>query len=411
MSLRSALLILSPFAFVTFQANAVAADAEPQQPLALTAENLSQVIDPLMADWIDKDKGVGAVVAVTTRDGLMFAKGYGQADVEGKRPLTADTTLVRPGSISKLFTGIAVMQLVDQGKLDLDRNVNDYLDFAVPTPEGGVAVTLRLLLRHRAGFEERIKGMFSRGLAPEPLGHWVMHSQPPRLFSQGDVPAYSNYGVALAGYIVERVSGEPFASYMTHHILEPLGMKDSSFQQPLPDRLASMMAKGYRAADKPLGFFETIADSPAGGLSATGTDMARFMRALLNGGELEGARILPKSRLDEMMSPQDATEAGYLIVVFLGSKTHGQDTIGHNGGTMAFLSDLKLFPAQGIGVFVSFDGTQAAMKIPTISDTIAERFSPVCNLLHRTSRTKRPSPTTRTLPAFIVSAGGRTRRS
>ena len=369
--------ILSLFAFMAFHGIAAAAEAPPQQPLELTTENLAQVIDPLMADWIDKDKGVGSVVAVTTRDGLVFARGYGQADVEGKKPFIADTTLVRPGSISKLFTGIAVMQLVDQGKLDLDKDVNDYLDFTVPTPEGGVPVTLRRLLRHRAGFEERIKDMFSRGPAPEPLGRWMKHSQPPRLFPQGDVPAYSNYGVSLAGYIVERISGETFATYMTHHILGPLGMKSSSFQQPLPEVLGAMMAKGYRAADKPLGFFETINDSPAGALSATGPDMARFMRALLNGGELEGARILPKSRLDEMMSPQDdATEAGYLGLVFFGSKAHGHDTIGHNGGTMAFLSDLKLFPAQGIGVFVSFDGTKAAGKLPPIAETIAERFLP-----------------------------------
>src|SRR5262249_54584026 len=151
---------------------------------------------------------------------------------------TADATLVRPGSISKLFTGIAAMQLVDAGKLDLDRDVNDYLDFAIPLPTGGVPVTLRRLLTHRAGFEEHFNGLSSRRRDPEPLGRWLAPNLPRRLFPKGDVEAYSNYGVALAGYVVERVSGEPYASYVQRHILDPLGMRHSTFRQPLPDDLA-----------------------------------------------------------------------------------------------------------------------------------------------------------------------------
>src|SRR5262249_8910010 len=149
---------------------------------------------------------------------------------------------------SKVFTGIAVMQLVEQGKLDLDRDVNDYLGFRIPTPQGGVPVTLRRLLTHRAGFEEHVKGLFS-DQPPEPLGNRLAPSLPPRLYPAGDVSAYSNYGVGLAGYIVERVSGEPFADYVARHILQPLGMLHSSFAQPLPDALAPLLAKGYRTAD------------------------------------------------------------------------------------------------------------------------------------------------------------------
>lgn len=275
------------------------------------------MIDPLMAEWIDRHHGVGAVVVVTTRDETIFAKGYGFADIEAGRPFAADATLVRPGSISKLFTGIAVMQLMDEGKLDLDRKVNDYLDFVVPTPDGGISVTLRRLLKHRAGFEEHGKDLFSKNPEPEPLGRWLARSQPPRLFPKGDVSAYSNYGVALAGYIVERVSEEPFADYIQRHILEPLGMNRSTFRQPVPDALMPIIAKGYRAADNPLGFFETITAAPAGALSATGADMARFLRALLDDGALEGTRILSKERLEEMMSPsEDATAAGHVGLVF-----------------------------------------------------------------------------------------------
>jgi CubicO group peptidase (beta-lactamase class C family) len=202
----------------------------PQAPLELTADNLAGVIDPLMAAWIGKRKGPGAVVVVVDRNGIVFSEGYGFSDIDAKKPFTADATLVRPGSISKLFTGIAVMQLVDASRLDLDRDVNDYVDFAIPVPQGGVPVTLRRLLTHRAGFEEHFKGLFTRDREPQPLGRWLAKNQPPRLFPKGDVEAYSNYGFALAGYIVERVSGEPYASYIQRHILDPLGMRHSTFR-------------------------------------------------------------------------------------------------------------------------------------------------------------------------------------
>jgi CubicO group peptidase (beta-lactamase class C family) len=368
--------------FVAFGVSAVRAAADtpaPRAPLELTADNLGGVIDPLMAEWIGKHKGAGAVVVVVKRDGPVFAEGYGFSDIDAKKPFTADATLVRLGSISKLFTGIAVMQLVDAGRLDLDRDVNGYIDFAIPRPEGGVPVTLRRLLTHRAGFEEHIKGLFARGGEPEPLGHWLAKSLPRRLFPKGDIEAYSNYGLALAGYIVERVSGEPYAAYMQRHILDPLGMNHSTFRQPLPDDLAPLMAKGYRRSDTPpLGFFETIV-APAGGLSATGADIGRFIRALMNGGELDGVRILARARLDEMMTPASTTPAGYLGLVFFGAKVADRDAIGHDGETMTFFSELKFFPKQGIGVFVSRDGTgeiTAARQIPNPTAAIARRFLP-----------------------------------
>jgi CubicO group peptidase (beta-lactamase class C family) len=353
------------------------ANAETPTLINLTPEKLAYLIDPLMEKWIDQHKGPGAVVVVATRDATIFAKGYGLSDIEATRPFTTDTTLVRPGSISKLFTGIAVMQLVDAGKLDLDRDVNDYIDFTIPTPDGGVPVTLRRLLIHRAGFEEHIKGLFSRDAEPMPLRKWLADGVPRRLFPKGDVEAYSNYGFALAGCIVERASGEPFAAYIQRHIIAPLGMSHSTFAQPLPADLAPMVAKPYRRSDKPaIVPFETII-APAGGLSATADDMGRFLRMLMNGGELDGVRILPKARLDEMMTPQSSSPAGYLGLVFFGKKIAGRDTIGHDGETMAFFSHLDMFPGEGVGIFVSRDGIgeiKTGREIPNIAAAIARRF-------------------------------------
>jgi CubicO group peptidase (beta-lactamase class C family) len=352
-----------------------------QQP-ELNADNIAGLLNPLMGEWTGKHRGPGAVVIVVTRDKQIFADGYGMADYAAKRPFTADATLVRPGSISKLFTAIAVMQLVDAGKLDLDRDVSGYIDFTIPLPDGGVPVTLRRLLSHRAGFEMHMKGLFSRAREPEPLGQWVKKGLPHRIFPNGDVEAYSNYGFALAGYIVERVSGEPFERYVQAHILDPLGMKHSTFRQPLPEDLAPLMAKSYRfGSDQPPISFETIT-APAGALAATGEDIGRFMRALLNGGELDGVRILPKARLDEMMAEANPTPAGYIGLAFFGGKLLGHSKIGHEGITMAFHSHLELFPEHGIGIFVSSDGlgkittAQDMRTIPNPVSAIARRFLP-----------------------------------
>jgi len=343
----------------------------------LSTADLGAFLDPLVRDQLARLKIAGAVVVVVKDDGILFARGYGYADVEKKRPMTADTTLVRPGSISKLFTGVAVMQLVEQGKLDLDRDVNDYLDFHIPTPEGGVPVTLRRLMTHRAGFEEHIKGLFSANRVPQPLGHWLARSLPPRLFPAGDVPAYSNYGMALAGYIVERAAGKPYADYVAEHVLLPLGMVHATFRQPLPDELAPLVANGYSRSDrKPWPFFETIAASPAGALSAAGIDMGRFMLALLHGGSLDGSRVLSAEGLAFMMAPHVTTPAGSMGLVFFETRLGATRFVGHGGGTMSFFSDLLVSPELGVGLFVSYDGRASPPAISDLIQAFAQRYLP-----------------------------------
>src|SRR5262252_2085156 len=292
MRLLQLALLVGTIAVLTSQSVSAQRAATPAAH-EITDGDLAAFMGPLIEDQLAHLKIAGAVVVVVKNGSTLFARGYGYADVESRRPMTADKTLVRPGSISKLFTGIVVMQLVEQGKIDLDRDVNDYLDFHIPTPMEGVPVTLRRLMTHRAGFEEHIKGLFSANRVPQPLGHWLARSLPPRLFPAGDVPAYSNYGMALAGYIVERAAGKPYADYVAEHVLLPLGMVHATFRQPLPDELAPLVANGYSRSDrKPWPFFETIAASPAGALSAAGIDMGRFMLALLHGGSLDGSRVL-----------------------------------------------------------------------------------------------------------------------
>jgi len=248
----------------------------PSAASTLTADDLEGFVGSVVRDQLTRQQISGAVVVIVKDGAVLLSQGYGLADVDKRIPMAPDATLVRPGSISKLFTAIAVMQLVEQGKLDLDRDVNDYLEFKVPIPRGGVPVTLRMLLAHRAGFEMHLKDLFGAGNRPEPLGSWLQHSMPRRLFPGGDVPAYSNYGYGLAGYIVKRIAGVRFEDYAAANILRPLRMEHSTFEQPVPARLASAVSRAYpRSTRRAIPYFETVVPAPAGGLSATGSEIGR----------------------------------------------------------------------------------------------------------------------------------------
>jgi len=197
------------------------------------------------------------------------------------------------------------MQLVEQGKISLDADVNSYLDFAIPAtyPQ---PITLRHLLTHTPGFEDSSKDTLT--VNPDkiiPLDVFLKTHIPARVFSPGTVSAYSNYGAALAAYIVERVSGMPFSAYVEKNIFQPLGMTHSTFVQPLPDALAPDMARGYYYSNGAYqaGSFEIVQVYPAGSLSATVDDMTRFMIAHLQNGRYENAQILSEATARQMHTP------------------------------------------------------------------------------------------------------------
>src|ERR1700722_19692471 len=194
----------------------------------LTTEDVGTFFDGFMPLQIGQANIAGAVIAVVKDGAVVFAKGYGYADTANKTQISPEMTLFRPGSISKLFTWTAVMQQVEQGKLDLDRDVNDYLDFRIP-PAFDKPITLRDIMTHRTGFEETVKDLIVN--SPEdlnPLSQYLQSHMPSRIFPPGVTPAYSNYATTMAAYIVERVSGESFDDYIEHHILNPLVMQHST---------------------------------------------------------------------------------------------------------------------------------------------------------------------------------------
>src|SRR5882724_1137165 len=179
-----------------------------------------------------------------------MTKGYGFADAKEKKPVDPDSTIFRMASISKLFPWVSVMQLVEQSKLDLDADANKYLDFQI-APAFGKPVTLRNLMTHTAGFEEEIRDILL--IDPKkatPLREFLIENQPRRMFPPGEVPAYSNYGVGLGGYIVQHASGQMFEDYVAEHIFQPLAMAHSSFCQPLAENLAPFPSGATEAIRK-----------------------------------------------------------------------------------------------------------------------------------------------------------------
>jgi CubicO group peptidase (beta-lactamase class C family) len=361
--------------------------AEPPQSgadrvaVSLTADDLNAWLDGYMPYALHTGDIAGAVVAVVKDGKIVTERGYGYSDVAKRAPVDPKTTLFRPGSVSKLFTWTAVMQLVEQGKIGLDVDVNRYLDFEIP-PRNGKPVTLRNLMQHTAGFEEQAKGILSED--PQSAGfesllkNWV----PTRVFDAGTTPAYSNYGASLAGYIVQRVSGEPFDDYIERHIFAPLDMPLSTFRQPLPAKLVPFMSQGYKVGSGPASAFELVGPAPAGALSSPAEEMAHFMIAHLQGGEYNGKRILSAATARQMHdSPLTVLPTlNRMELGFFETNVNGREVIGHLGDTEDFHTSLHLFMNEAVGFYVSFnslgkEGAADSLRTAVFQD-FADRYFP-----------------------------------
>lgn len=363
------------------QAQEPAANPSPTPTAALTTEDATTWLDGYMPFALHSSDIAGAVVVIVKDGRVLVEKGYGFADVDKRTPVNPQTTLFRPGSVSKLFTWTAVMQQVEQGKLDLDTDINRYLDFKMPE-RAGQPITLRNLMQHTAGFEEQAKGILTAD--PHAAGYEALLKQwvPERVFAAGSTPAYSNYGASLAGYIVQRVSGEPFDAYIEKHIFEPLSMQHSSFRQPLPPDLVPLMSKGYKVASSEPGSFEIVGPAPAGALASSGEDMGRFMIAHLQDGEYDGKRILSAATAHQMhdspatfLPPLNRMELG-----FFETNINGREVIGHLGDTEDFHTSLHLFLGENVGFYVSFnslgkDGAAESLRSAIFQD-FADRYFP-----------------------------------
>jgi CubicO group peptidase (beta-lactamase class C family) len=359
-------------------ATETAAPQAPDSPTApLTSADVEAWLDGYIPYALQKADIAGAVVVVVKDGQVLVQKGFGYSDVAARKPVDPNLTLFRPGSVSKLFTWTAVMQLVEQGKLDLDADVNTYLDFKIPDAHG-TPVTLRNIMTHTAGFEEQLKELMGvEGEINPTLGEHLRDWVPTRIFAPGKTPAYSNYATALAGYIVERTAGVPFDDYLDEHIFKPLGMENATFRQPLPERLKSQMSRGYERGSLPAQPFEIVGVAPAGSLSASGADMARFMIAHLQKGAFGSGRILQESTAEQMHTTALTLlpRVHRMLLGFYEQNYNGRRIIGHGGDTNWFHSDLCLFVDDGVGLFISMNSAGKDGATSDIRSTLLEKFA------------------------------------
>lgn len=343
-------------------------------------EELESFVDDFMNKAFDRHHLVGGVVSVVKDGELFFAKGYGYRDLENRLPVEADRTMFRIGSVSKLFTWTAVMQLVEQGLLDLDVDVNRYLStFQIPDTYEQ-PITLRNIMTHSTGLDEWVVG-----------GHFFTHDasyrmtlqtalekyMPQRLrpptqdFSSDRSSSYSNWATTLAGYIVEQVSGMAFNDYVERHIFTPLAMNHTTFLEP-PERMFGENEIFPYAPDadgtmRRQAFEHASSFAPAGSGSSTAEDMAKFAIAHLNKSGVSEKRILGSDTTKMMharylaLNPHTNGHALGFFEIYL----NGRRIIEHTGGTVFFHSDLVIIPKENIAFFISFNtpsGRQARIE-------------------------------------------------
>lgn len=338
-------------------------------------------LDPeAVADYFDAelearvgDETPGATVAVVTSDRTCFTEGYGVADVETGTPVRADETGFRVGSVSKLPTYTALLRSVERGRLDLDVDVNEYLtDSALHVSETfDEPVTLRHLSTHTPGFD----AVPNPGLVWDPaavtdLETALAEPRPERIRPPGKVVAYSNYGTALTGHVLAEAHDTTFHEVVDAEVLEPLEMDHTTYVQPVPEEYPGDVSRPHA----PNGDHFSVADTsyvtwfPAGSMTATATDIARFMRAHLGRGRLESTRVLEPATADEMHRRQFERHPAVngMAHGFWETGAPDEPLLGHGGSTMNFQSYLLLVPERDVGVFVAYNARGAGTPVSLV---------------------------------------------
>ena len=386
----------------------VPAAARPQPPAdgyaPVTAE-LTRLIDDEV-----RDKGIPALsIALIDDQRVVWAAGFGHQDAAKRVPATA-ATVYRVGSVSKLFTDVAVMQLVEQGKLSLDAPVTDYLPGFQPAGRpDDKPITLRMLMAHRAGL-----------VREPPVGHYFDPTEPtleatvaslngvPLVYPPGSREKYSNAGVAVVGRVVEVVTRTPFAEHVQKRVLAPLGMAASTFT-PTP-AVRAALAPGvmwtHHGRTFPAPTFE-LGESPAGCMYATVTDLAKFASCLFSGGSAGATKLLTPASVAEMVRPQYAAPGadGRFGLGFMVGTLDGAVRVGHGGAIYGFATEFAVLPEHKLGVVV--------IGSRDVANAVAERVADDALRLMRAAKAGKPLPkvvrTTPLPPADAAALAGRYR--
>ncbi|MFC7329315.1 serine hydrolase domain-containing protein [Marinactinospora rubrisoli] len=380
-----AVALLLPAVMGADPASAAVADDLGGQPL--TERNVRAFLDRRVPELLAAQRVPGAAVVVVSGGRQLVAEGYGVADVDSAVPVDPAGTAFPLDSVTKSLTATAVMQQVEQGRLDLDADVNDYLTgFRIADTYPGEPVTLRRLLTHTAGFEETLTGML--GQSPEDRrspGAYLAEHQPERVYPPGRVAAYSNYGYILAGHLVEIASGQPFEEYVTEHVLRPLGMRDTVVGQPDEAARRLDLARTYTPdgdGQRPVG---RVVDNsvPAGGGYATVTDVGRYLLAQLGDGRLGDAVVLSPESAGAMRSARFQAHPALPGTGFGFQESPSSadaPRTGHGGDGPGSHGRFQLFPDGDAGIYVVANGDGRPSRDGLLRDIVvkefAERFFP-----------------------------------
>jgi len=379
--MNSRMITITIALLCTFPAD-LKAEGNSRKELLIDPVQLESFVDGIWFSQKESHDLMGAVVTVVKDNKIILNKGYGYANYEKRIKVDPSLTLFRIASISKPFTWTAVMQLVEQGKLSLNENVNTYLkEFQIPDtfPE---PITMAHLMTHSAGFEDVVLDLGRRSADDlQPLGIYLADHLPRRVRPAGTYSSYSNHSTAIAAHIVEEISGMTWSDYIENKILQPLDMQRTVARHPVPGHLTASLSKGF---DRKAGKW-TSQDFlywliyPAGMMSTTGADMAKFMMAHLNKGQLDSVSILEPATVEQMHSALfEPTENGNgWLHGFFELDRNGVRIFGHGGDLNAFHSNLMLFPDYKLGVFVSFNSEAGSRARSAISSAIINYYFPI----------------------------------
>lgn len=350
--------------------------------------NVKSYLEGFLKSQMEEYNVPGVTLSLVKDGEILISEGYGFSNLKEKRKVDPDRTLFRPGSGSKLFIWTAVMQLVEEGKIDLNVDINNYLDFKIPNEIEGVKgqevppITMMNLMNHNAGFEDILEQLFVLNKnSVRPLGEYLKKHIPARIYPPGEQMAYSNYGSALAAYIVQRVSNMDFYDYVQSNIFTPLNMHHSTFRQPPEDSIEGDISHGfvYQKGKYQSDQFEYIQPYPAGSLSSTATDMAKFMIAHLNAGSYNDTNILKPETVDIMHSQSFTHYEDFAGMAhgFIEMKKNNYRVLTHGGDTFLFHSGIFLIPELNLGLFVSYNGRDASLARRSLFDNFMDKYYPV----------------------------------
>lgn len=343
------ILFLNPAVF--------APTAQTQTNISITQNDLAILLDPIFAEQMAKSKIPGAAISIVKDGKVLFTKGYGYADLEKKTPVVPEKTIFRIGSITKVFTATAVMQLADRGKINLGDDVNKYLKGVRVPATFSQPITFANLLTHTSGLDEISPGRHTSNKAEiVPLAEFLK-TRIVRQFPPGEVISYGSYSPALAGLIVEQVSRTPFKTYLQKNIFAPLKMSRTSITAVNVEHQQDL-ATGYEYKENkyrklPFEWFNTY---PSSDINSTATDMARFMIANLQYGAIDGKRILSEKAAREMQQTHFRNHpriAGWAYGFYEGTQNNLRFV--EHGGSMddGYSALMTLLPDENLGIFVA----------------------------------------------------------